>query len=652
MLCKSCGKILKETDKFCSKCGATVEVGESESPVYDEVSETPVQDELKESSAYNEVNETPVQDEVNTAPAYAQVNETPVQNEVNQSSAESGFFNASMTEQSAGTSMMMNQQPGQVNNYGYQNGNHIPPEPQKKKKSPVGKIVAAVAGVAVVGVACTCVVNASAINNFVKKSFSSPTSYFQYVEEKQMKEAAATISNAYGNYLDQYEDIGNKSANGEITIELGAQARAMLEVATSTDMSFLEKASITYESGFKDSVMGMNLGMLISDKPVISIDTLFDMNSGMAYFLIPELSTQYLSTIMDDVTSEANIDMDVYSDIVEAMPDEDTIEDICLEYYTTAISCIDDVEKSNGTLEAGDISQSCTVLTATIDSESAQKIAETVLTKAKSDKNIENVIKDWVNVEKVIDEDAEDADTVYEEFIQTVDEGLASVGDITLDENITMTIWVNNKGDIVGRSVCAGGDEVKYSMPSKGKKVGFEASITAESENYVIAGSGKVSGNKLSGEYKIAANGTEYVNLEVKDYDVKKMEDGYLNGTFIVSMTPEASTALTQTSLVSNYDLQFDCTTSKDSSKVKISVLSMEQLFGAITITSNMDGKMDIAIPAADTVVSTEDEEALYNWISSIDWASFTAGLRESGVPSVLVDQIESATNELYMYGY
>lgn len=645
MLCKSCGKILKETDKFCSKCGAPIEVTANETPIYNEVNETPVQDEVKESF---ERNETPVQNGMNEAPVQNGMNEAPVQNGMNESPVQESTAFVSMMEQS---SAQNNPQMDPVQGYGYQYGNHIPLEPQKKKKSPVGKIIAVVAGVVVVGVACTCVVNASAINNFVKKSFSSPESYFQYVEGKQAKKTASTISGVYGNYLEQYKAAEN-TASGEVTIELGAQTRAMLEATTSMDMSFLENASITYESGFKENVMAMNLGLAISDNPVLSFDTLFDMNDGMAYFLFPELSEQYLATSLEDMSGESFTSMGQISEIAEGMPDEDAIEDICYEYYTTAIACIDDVEKTNGTLEAGDISQNCTVLTATIDSESMQKIADTVLTKAKTDKNIESVIKDWVNTQNAMGTDVQDADTVYQEFVESVDEELASVGDITVDETIIMTVWVNNSGKVIGRSVSAGDSELKYAVPTKGRKVGFEASMTEDGENFAIEGSGKVSGNKLSGEYVIASNGTEYVNLEVKDYDVKKMKDGYLNGTFTASMTPAASTALTETSLVANYDLQFDCTASKDSSKVKISVLSLDQLVGAITITSNMGGTVDTTLPSADAVVSAEDEEAMVNWVTSVDWDGLVANLREAGLPSELVDQIEAATSELSVYGY
>lgn len=609
MFCKNCGKTLKETDKFCAKCGTPVEVSATESPMYNEVDFTPTQEVLPDT-----------EEVVSNKTAILRPEDAPT---------------------------AMNQVVGGTENYGYQ----MPQQPQKKK-SPVGKIIAAVAAVAVVGSVSVVAVNASAINNFTKKAFSSPVSYLQYVEEKQAKETASTIAGMYGNYLDAYKAKGENSVSGEVTVELGDQARRMLATYSPVDLSFLEKTSLKYESGYQDNVLGFNLDMLIGEKPVITLDTLFDMNGNMAYFMIPELSNQYLSTSISTSSGDVSTTMNQLSGMADSMLEEALIEKLYTDYYTTAISCIDDVKKSNGTIEAGGVSQKCTVLTATIDSEAAQKMSEKVLTKLKSDKNVEDLIKDCANVANAMEDGSADAEAMYQDFLQYVDGELSSVESISMDENITMTIWVDGKGDILGRSFNASGMETKYIMPGKGKNYGFEASVTGDSTNYVIEGNGKITGGILSGDFKIASNGTEYANLEVKDYDVKKMKDGYLNGTFTVSMTPESSTELTGTSLVANYDLQIACTSSKDSSKVKISVLSLDQLLGAITITSNMNGKLDTTLPSADAVVSTEDQAALFTWITSIDWAGFTTRLRDAGVPSELVDQIESATSALSMYGY
>lgn len=678
MFCKSCGKLLKETDKFCSKCGASIEMSVDEAPVnddvaevsandmveeasiyaevttedtvketpmYSEVTENPVSEAVEETPMYSEATENSANEVVEETPAYSEATETPVNNTVEQTSVEDSAPTAGVTERLDATPSQTNAQMYYgTDNYGY----HIPPEPQKKKRS-AGKIIAVVAAAAVVVVGGVGVVNASAIGNFVKQSFSSPQSYFQYVEEKQAKETASTVADLYGSYLEQYENMDTQSASGEITIELGANARAMLQALTSTDMSFLENTKLTYEVGYQEKIMGLNLGMLISDKNVISVESILDMEGGMAYFLIPELSSQYLSTPLDmsDVDTSANMQM---SQVVKTMPNADIVEDLYMDYYTTAISCIDNVEKSSETIEAGGISQKCTVLTATIDNETAKEMVEVVCTKLKSDENVETVVKDLANAQNAMEEGSADGEAMYQEFVQTMDEAIASADSISLDENITMTVWVNGKGEIVGRDVHVSDAEVKYVAPSKGNKVGLEASITADGTNYAIEGSGKVSMNKLSGEYAISSNGTDFVNLEVADYDVKKMEDGYINGTFTLSMTSEASRALTETAMTANYDLQIDCKSSKDSSEVKISILSLDQLMGAVTITSNMNGKVDATLPAADAVVSAEDETALYNWIASVDWASFTASLREAGLPSEFVDSIESATSGLSVY--
>ena len=673
MFCKSCGKLLKETDKFCSKCGASAEVNVDETlvndkveetsayaevtetpandaveeaPSYDEVTETPANDAVEEAPSYAEVTETPANDAVKEAPSYDEVTETPVNATEDQASGEDSLPNTGVTEKLDATP---NETSAQMyygtENYGY----HIPPEPQKKKRS-AGKIIAVVAAAAVIVVGGVGVVNASAINNLVKQSFSSPESYFQYVEEKQVKETSSAVADLYGSYLERYETLDTKSTSGEMKIELGANARAMLQALTATDMSFLENATITYECGYQENAMGLNLGMLIGDKQVISLESLLDMEGGMAYFLIPELSNQYLSTPLDMSEVDVSANMNQMSEAVKMMPSADVVEDLYLDYYTTAISCIDTVEKRSETIEAGGISQKCTVLTATIDNETAKEMVEVVCTKLKTDKKIETVIKDFANVENAMVEGSADGETMYQEFVQAMDESLASVDSLAMDENITMTIWVNAKGEIVGRDVRVSDAEVKYMAPSKGSKVGFRASITADGENYAIEGSGKVSMNKLSGEYAISSNGTDYVSLEVKDYDVKKMKDGYFNGTFTLSMTSEGSRALTETAMTANYDLQFDCKSSKDSSEIKISVLSLDQLMGALTITSNLKDKVDVTLPSAEVVVSAEDETALMNWISSVDWAGFTASLREAGLPSELVDSIESATSSLSVY--
>lgn len=638
MICKNCGKEILDNSKFCTQCGYRVE----EAPA----AQQPVAQEAP-------VVQQPVAQE---APVAQQpvVQEAPV---VQQPVAQE----APVAQQPVAQEIPVTAVPP------------VAPMPQavneKPKKKHTGKIILGIVAAVVVVLAAVILLNLKALANFAVKTFSSPEKYYQWVEKQSVEDVSGLVSNVYGDIYDQIVNAFNTSGSAEIRLELGKDGRDMLSLAglSGIDTSWFKDATLTVSAGTKDEAMQANYGLKLGKDQLISFDFIMDYSEEVAaYVAIPELSKTYLGM---NLTQLADVDVDYmlqFKEFVELIgkiaPTDSQLKNLINKYGELALSHISDVKmKSGRSLRAEGITEKCTELTVTLDADTMQEIVEAVIEELAKDKEVEKIITkifdglyeaDFEDIDIDIDTDM-DAEEAYVAFLEAL-EYLADRTDYMFDSNFEfeMEVYVDGKGNIRGRSfdITDGWNKTEFSViaPHKGSDFGYKASIIIDGDEVAIAGTGKESGKKVSGDFAIKYNGTGLCDIIIKDFNTEEIKKGYLNGNFVIKPSSGISRMIGMSyssSILSDLEVTLDAKMSKKSSECTVSVKSGKDDWGTLSVKASKSSGKKITIPSGKKAIVMEDEEdledCLEDYWDTIDWDDFIDKLDETDLPSRFVDIIE-----------
>ncbi len=192
--------------------------------------------------------------------------------------------------------------------------------------------------------------------------------------------------------------------------------------------------------------------------------------------------------------------------------------------------------------------------------------------------------------------------------------------------------------------------------PESGKKSALEIKFEANDQKVVFSGEGVTKGDKLSGEYDLVVFGQDIITVNVTDYDKKKAEEGYINGTFEIAPAKAIMDSITPmlsmndvpeeiSSLITN-GLKLKLVLTGDASKSAVAVSIVSGSDEMITFSANINFKDQQKVTIPSEYVDVSDEEALEELALNLDVekiiASFKTNLKDAGVPSDILDLLES----------
>lgn len=502
MFCEKCGNPLKENEKFCPKCGTPVKVPEN--------------------MVKNEISGNNGQ----TKPEAGNVVEA-AQKTVSEAAATAKNVLANL----GGEGSLLKKFAG------------------SKYKIP------AIIGGAVLLLLIVLIANGARINNLVHKAFSSPESYYQFVEKKAMEDVYDLGGDLYDSIILQSLQLTyDKSVSTDMSVELGKDGEELLDLAglAGVDLSWLKSVQGEMEFSIKDSILSMAAGTSLNKDDIVSGNMIIDIDSGEMYLQIPELTKTYMGMYLEDVMGsydyrqfqEFQEQQEISKDLVKALPSQSQVEKLLKKYTTIALKCVDDVSTGSKTLKVDGIQQKYTELKVTLDAETMENMMEAVLEEMAEDRDLEKYI---VNVAEVYGEDGDD---IYENFQESIDFALDNLDyQISDDTKIVMKVYVDGKGEIKGRIIewndyRGKKQSISILMPQKGNKAGFEFSINADDEKVELSGSGKKSGNKVTGEYELKYNGTAILDITAKKLNTADLKKGQLNGEIGIKVSSKIGSLL------------------------------------------------------------------------------------------------------------
>lgn len=600
MFCKNCGKPIEEGMAFCSTCGTRVPQGEQEvqtqEPQVQEVQAQQPQE--QQSNASNNVTAV----EENPAP----INEATV-----------NFGDAVEVS-----------------------------KPAKKKRGKKAIFIPVIALILVISMVAAVFASPSAKNAFMKTILSSED-YYAYVIKENVEDYIEKASKSLDETKTYMKD--GLTSTGSLTIEKGDGLDKLLELFVDDEMDeikpvldMFKKISMSYTGTSTEDAIAMNLGISANDVDFGSFEYVMNMKDKKFYFAVPEYNKEYLGVDMKEYMDDSYDEIDAaMSKILDIIPDEKTSKKIAERYITCVFKNLTSVDESKETISANGVSQKVTKLSLNIDGELMLSVAKAVLVELKDDEDIKGI------VDKISEMTGEKID--YKKAIAEALEELSEVDAAEINEamevEVSLDIYVDGKGKIVGAGVNAGPVEVEAYEVVKGNKFGEAVKVGAGMGGIEFEGGGKEKGGKRTGEYAIEAMNMKIAEISIKDVDMKKLEKDLFSGSITIKLSDGLKSLAGMAgggipSEIFDLSLVMDGESeSKDKGSASIALMYKDDLVAKIGMTAEI--KKAEKIKEISKYIDAEDEDKVLEWAKDFDIGKLADKLRKLGLDGAIVDQME-----------
>lgn len=497
---------------------------------------------------------------------------------------------------------------------------------------------------------------------------------YSAAEKEAWAKSVAEFTSAYAESMKSSENLMS-GAQADISLKLEDSGRSLLGFLVPDDISWADSLVLSTTSSFVDGKEGILMKVLLNDTQICTIEYYLDPETQDIFMKIPELSDKYIkvnlkeaaeiqaksleeaaSDLSDDLDSAVtassdfmegysaglNASVSLFSDLSASMPEGSVLEELLNKYGTLIFDNVAEGESSQDTLTASDVSADCTVYEGQITLENGVKMANAILSEAKSDKELEGILSNWAQL-------LPDSEDLYDQFIKAIDTGLDSLKDVDTsdtDSYLSTRIWVDGNGDIAGRELgIHEGDTdtpiLTWKMPKADSDFGYLLSVTADDSSFELSGSGKIENDKLNGTYTFSQDSSPVVNIEVKDYDVASEKEGNLNGTYTITFAEDITNE--DAAALQNFALIMDIASAKDTGSISLSVTSGGSTLGTLSITSGAGETVDIPdLSSITESYSAYDEDAMTAYAATMDFTEILSNLSDAGVPNEVITSILS----------
>ena len=490
-------------------------------------------------------------------------------------------------------------------------------------------------------------------------------------KETEKAAFAKAIQEMGADYAQDLAQIGDGAVKGnaEIKLSLDDGGKAILGMLTPVDISWLEDASMDTKVNLNEGTMIETMDVKVNGTKICTIEYYFDTENSEVYMRIPELNEGYIKMNMEQMTQEAEAEMEeegmdssfsTSMDLADAMnsyfstldnlPEADALTSILTRYSDIIFDNVTDGENpGTQSSAAGDVSQELTVLEGHVTQAEAQPMFQQILDTAKTDEELKGLIESWT-------EAMNDPEYSYDTFLQAI-EDLEKDLDGEIDESDTsgfvLRAWVDDNGEVVGREVLADDGEQEESLFSylcttDGDQRGFSFTMGSDEDSVGLYGSGTLSGDVLSGTYTFTSGGEDAVVIEVADYDTKAVENGIWKGTYTISGAPIEDEDGNSYDPFGGMQLIFT-TDGKDENNMEwnLTLAANGVSLGALSITGGNEGE---DLEAVDFVSLTDvydfsNDADVEKFGEDVNMDTITANLTSAGMPDGWLESVMEAAS-------
>ena len=477
---------------------------------------------------------------------------------------------------------------------------------------------------------------------------------YQEAETAAYDKFVSGVASSWEEYLASYQ-TAQKGANAKITLNVEDTGRALLGAMTGgLDFSWLQSISLDTNTSLQQGLEALTAAVLLNDSKLCDLNIYMDFAKMAEYIQIPDISEGYLVAPME--SSDVSISDDsmklyfnLLSDLSSVLPDKDTLSTLLERYGQLVISNMEDGASTDETVSVERISEDCTVYEGQLSEASTVKMLQDIAKTAKDDKEIKSLFDSWTEAGIATDDQ-------YQEFQTAVDDLLSDSADEGADDStlIYSRIWVNNEDKVVGREIgTVDGAETTpvftWKAPSADGSSALLLEVQADGSSLTLTGSGTSSEGLLTGDYILAMDGTETMDIHVADLETKPEKTGYYNGKFTLTFpsvdTESTDSEDTTTNPLAGFAVEVNLTSdiTTETSQIDLTLTTSGAALATLSISGGYgegpetkDG--DSLTPA----YSVDDENDAVEYMKTINWDTLAANATAAGVPEELVSQLQT----------
>ncbi|MBP5293119.1 MAG: hypothetical protein J6023_03215 [Clostridia bacterium] len=502
-------------------------------------------------------------------------------------------------------------------------------------------------------------------------SFATPEEHLTYVWAKQVNQSSDAA-------LDQYEEARTSLTGAKMTTEvkvtLGEGLKSMLKEMV--DLDSINSLSYKFES---NATLEKNAGdatLFVNDKEVLNGSFVFDATEGTVFAKVPALYKDYFKIVLNDQSESgidledfdlsSDMDVEVFKDLLNALPTEDQLKDLVAKYIVTALDSLKGVTEEEGDYTVDDITVNAKMVKVKITASTVLDIAKDILTKVKEDKDIKSIVDKIGEATK----EKEPGDA-YKEFQDAIDKALQSIENTRkdVDENVAIDLLfvTNEKNEMLAieaEATESDGAKSTFRMASLDKdgKYVIDVSATSRSMDIAIQSKGVKSGDKLTGPVKILSNKDEVFSFNIKDFDIEALKNGTFSGAIVIpseqiqkllrKTQQSGSSGMNMSGMIvaalGTYDITIEGTATAKDVNLTLSMANAQQSFASVQYKASVSGKPNIPSPKADKTAEEvmSDPNAMTNFADNLK-----ANLKDAGVSDRLTDLLTESLGGM-MGGY
>lgn len=409
--------------------------------------------------------------------------------------------------------------------------------------------------------------------NTVKMLINSPNEYYKWVESENTEGNVDFLSELlYGNAKEKVSSTNMKIKaefdNAGIDKFLKENSEA---IPAESGFTLPSAIDMTVKSANIDGYAIVNEQISAEDNSIASINIY---NKDNKYYLqCPELSSSYIcydymniiEKSMENFSTNANIENEqiakIYKSIVDKMmgnSDDELLsrnefEDIFNRYFSVIIENVNNVELSkNIECEADGVKCNYTKLTAKFDEGTLFSALKCVLKELQNDDVLSDLVEEYTGISK-------------DNYKNGIEQALNSIGGLEItggDAIFLMNVYVNSKGEVVGRSIEEAEGLGKFSLgyicTNDSNNYGFSLYFEADGDRVALDGNAVENSGKFSGNVKISSteplDGNASNASEVNDIIGFSFENFESNGEYLKGTITFALNALGLDDLTLNFD--------------------------------------------------------------------------------------------------
>ena len=296
-------------------------------------------------------------------------------------------------------------------------------------------------------------------------AYSDPVEYYQAVELRGAENLLAVFTGAMNN---ANLGTGEMYRQGDLRLDLDQSAldRDLLDLITQSvglDLSWVKSLGMKFLVGTDGKLLSEQMTLLFNDTELATADLVMGLEDKMVYAGVPEFSDAYMGFNMEEMMRSSyqmsGLDYDEIMALVKDLNlDANTVRDIFSTYLSLVIKDLNKVTVESGNVSASGVSCACNVATVTIDGETLLKVAQDVLTAARSDTRIEKIAYTALRASGKYSGTEE---AFHSDYVSELDSALSDLSNTTPEDingNAQMLVYIDENGDVLGRDISVESD--------------------------------------------------------------------------------------------------------------------------------------------------------------------------------------------------